>query len=213
MSLRILVKNRIPVYGVMIFGIITGIAYYLPIYPFKESAAVLTAYGVITFDMLLLLGVLHVSAFEVRWIMHKKRDWWASFITLAVFLVWFIPAVYLGNKHPWYSWAQDYFHTIANKCVTCLLALWIIASCARTFRAKSLETTILLIVGFIVVLRNAPVGGLLGSGVATVADWLMGIPSSGAGTGVLIGATVGQAAQSLRVLVGIDRTYLGLYEE
>jgi hypothetical protein len=45
-----------------------------------------------------------------------------------------------------------------------------------------------------------------------VTDWFMAVPNTAAQRGVIIGAALGAASLSLRVILGIERSYLGAKE-
>jgi len=211
--MSLFVKNRIPVFGVMIIGFIAALAFYLPLSPLKTTASALNDMSVICYNLILVLGIMHVGVFNARQIVKKAPQWWSNFIPIFVILIYFIPPVLWTTRNTIYRWGTNYIYTASTQAISGLMAFWIIGACARTFRARSWETLVLLIVGFAVILRNAPLGGMIFPPIDYIADWMMSVPSPGAGTGVIIGTTVGQAALSLRYLTGIDRTYLGIYEE
>jgi hypothetical protein len=41
-------------------------------------------------------------------------------------------------------------------------------------------------------------------------EWIMDVPNSAAQSGIIIGAALGAAAMAIRVILGIERSYLGL---
>jgi hypothetical protein len=45
-------------------------------------------------------------------------------------------------------------------------------------------------------------------GFASIKDWLMSIPQAAASRGITIGLTLGGIAMSLRIILGIERTYM-----
>jgi hypothetical protein len=45
-------------------------------------------------------------------------------------------------------------------------------------------------------------------GFASIKDWLMSIPQAAASRGISIGLTLGGIAMSLRIILGIERTYM-----
>jgi hypothetical protein len=65
----------------------------------------------------------------------------------------------------------------------------------------------------VVMLGRIPLGESIMGGnpwLAHFTDWLMDWPNAAAQRGIIIGAALGAASLSLRVITGIERTYLGL---
>ena len=75
-----------------------------------------------------------------------------------------------------------------------------------------MEAGILLVVAFIMMLGRVPLGAMLLGGnqaFATAADWLLRVPNSAGMRGIQIGAALGGIATALRIMLGIERGYLG----
>ncbi len=53
-----------------------------------------------------------------------------------------------------------------------------------------------------------PVSYYLFGHLEAVSDWIMNIPQMAAKRGILIGVWLGAIAMSLRIILGIERTYL-----
>ena len=58
-------------------------------------------------------------------------------------------------------------------------------------------------------LANVPVGEKIWSQFPAMGEWLMNVPNLAGQRGMLIGAGIGGIASGIRVLLGIERTYLG----
>ena len=90
-----------------------------------------------------------------------------------------------------------------------LLAFYIASAAFRAFRARSLESTLLLAAGTIVMLGQVPLGDQLTGGLASRALAFLMVHVNGAGqTAIIIGATLGVLATGLRIVLGIERSYL-----
>ena len=90
-----------------------------------------------------------------------------------------------------------------------LLAFYIASAAFRAFRARSLESTLLLAAGTIVMLGQVPLGDVLTGGLASRALAFLMVHVNGAGqTAIIIGATLGVLATGLRIVLGIERSYL-----
>lgn len=87
-----------------------------------------------------------------------------------------------------------------------LLVFYITSAAYRAFRMRSFEATLLLITAVIVMLGQVPVGIPL---VGDLKDWIMEVPNVAGKRAILMGAAMGIAAMSLRVILGIERSYLG----
>jgi hypothetical protein len=90
-----------------------------------------------------------------------------------------------------------------------LLAFYIASAAFRAFRARSLESTLLLAAGTVVMLGQVPLGDQLTGGLASRALSFLMVHVNGAGqTAIIIGATLGVLATGLRIVLGIERSYL-----
>jgi len=97
-----------------------------------------------------------------------------------------------------------------------LLAFFIASAAFRAFRARSFEATALLIAGCIVMIGRVPLGEQLGFSIggtdisfASVASWILNNPNAAAQRGILLGVLLSMVAISLRIMFGIERTYMG----
>jgi hypothetical protein len=91
-----------------------------------------------------------------------------------------------------------------------LLAFYVASAAYRAFRARNVEATILLIAAIVVMMGRIPFGDMLTGGRMTpLSEWLMNKPNAAAQRGIMIGAALGAASMSIRVILGIETTYLG----
>lgn len=91
-----------------------------------------------------------------------------------------------------------------------LLAFFIASAAYRAFRVRSLLATILLVAAVIVMMGRVPLGDLISFGwFGKIANWLLNYPNLAAKRAVLIGVGFGQAAVAIKILLGIERSYLG----
>ena len=99
-----------------------------------------------------------------------------------------------------------------------LLAFYIASAAYKAFRARSAEATVLLLAAIIVMLGQVPIGvsissffGLFGDGewIKPVTQWILDVPNLASKRGILLGVGLGSVATSLRILLGIERTWLG----
>ena len=91
-----------------------------------------------------------------------------------------------------------------------LLAFFIASAAYRAFRVRSVLATILLVAAVVVMLGRVPLGELVSFGwFGTIANWLLIYPNLAAKRAIAIGVGFGQAAVAIKILLGIERSYLG----
>jgi len=88
-----------------------------------------------------------------------------------------------------------------------LLAFFIASAAYRAFRARNLLSTLLLFAALIVMLRFMP--GPWGDYAAKTSAWVMNVPNMAAQRAIVIGIGLGMVATALKVVLGIERGYMG----
>ncbi|UCG62877.1 MAG: hypothetical protein JSV52_06225 [Candidatus Zixiibacteriota bacterium] len=94
-----------------------------------------------------------------------------------------------------------------------LLAFFIASAAYRAFRARNVMATLLLLAALIVMLRFHPFYGPLTPYIAPfmskTSNWLMNVPNLAAQRAIIIGVGLGIVATALKVILGIERGYMG----
>lgn len=108
-----------------------------------------------------------------------------------------------------------------------LLAFFMASAAYRAFRIRSFQATLLLAAAVIVMLGRIPFGEMISPHVSEsitgtpggayllpwLTNWIMDKPNSAGQSGIIIGAALGAAALSLRVILGLETSYLGQGKE
>ncbi len=170
----------------------------------------------------LLLGV--VSIFRVNLIAVKRRHdgWGYKLVTLISILAMAIPAIIPSKLSPLfgtgtdsiYDWLFNYLDAPMMATMFAMLAFYISSAAFRAFRARNTEATLLLIAATLVMLWRVPMGEIALAYIhpdlpQAINTYIMGGINMAVQRGIIIGAALGAAAMSLRILLGIERTYLG----
>lgn len=159
----------------------------------------------------------------------RKEDWGYSIVTLTGFLVMLAIGLFkLGNPGgiaasptapgSLFQTIFDYVLVPLSATMYSLLAFFVASASYRAFRAKNREATILLIAAFVILLGRTPFGmyvtgwipdSLSVLQVPNLAIWIMNSPNLAGQRAIMIGIGLGVVSMSLRVILGIERTYLG----
>lgn len=108
-----------------------------------------------------------------------------------------------------FMWLFENVQAPMQSTVFALLAFFVASASYRGFRARSLPAAILLGSAVIILLSRSNLGGYFSSVLPDIADWIRNYPSMSARRAILIGIGLGSLTTSLRVIVGIERTWLG----
>jgi hypothetical protein len=135
-------------------------------------------------------------------------------------------------KYPWsgeynqqgsaFWWIYAYVFQPLTATMFALLAFYVASAAFRAFRAKNLEAILLLGTAFIILLGRTFAGVLLtswvpesiaGFRVENLTIYIMSVFNTAGNRAIMIGVALGVASTSLKVLLGVDRSYLGSGDE
>lgn len=108
-----------------------------------------------------------------------------------------------------YKWLFDNILVPLDATMFALLAFFMASAAYRTFRARTPEATVLLLVAIIVMLGRVPIGEMITRHMPQISEWFMMVPTVAAKRGILFGVALGSIATSLRIILGIERSHLG----
>ncbi len=124
---------------------------------------------------------------------------------------------YTSHGNPFW-WVYEYIFQPLMTTTFAMLAFYVASAAFRAFRAKNLEATLLLVTAFIVLLGRTYLGVQLTAWVPDAMSalkidqmtvYIMKIFNTAGNRAIMIGIALGIASTSLKVLLGIDRSYLG----
>ena len=89
------------------------------------------------------------------------------------------------------------------------MAFFVASAAYRGFKIRNLEASLLLFAAILVMIGRVPLGDFISPYFPKVANWILTVPSMTARRGIFVGIGLGTIATSLRVILGVERTYLG----
>jgi hypothetical protein len=231
-------KRTIPLFITAIGGFVLIIAFFLPrTQSWGESAAI---WFDILAAIAFVLGGGNLMKIHLKKVSDRTKGWAYSVITLIAFLATL--TIGLGKigvnpseQFPHYAWSGSYrevggpfwwLYEYAFKPLTAtmfaMLAFYVASAAFRAFRAKNIEAMLLLGTAFIILLGRTYAGvwltswmpeALSGLKLENVTITIMKVFNTAGNRAIMIGIALGVAATSLKVLLGVDRSYLGGGEE
>lgn len=203
-------RRRVPQLVCGFFGLLLLVLFFLTS-PDARSVDlfVLNDYYQIVFAFTLLVGVVSFIRVNLKSV-ERGEDRPYRIVSLAGLLTMPVLALIWGIKgdSP-FMWVFDNIQVPMQSTVFALLAFFVASASFRGFRARSWPATILLVSATLMLLSRSDIGGLISDYLTPVADWIRNNPSMSARRAILIGIGLGSLTTSLRVILGIERTWLG----
>ncbi len=222
-----MLKKRIPILLCFLAGLLPIISFFFttpmggtdnPEGFLAKSNDTLEQWLVIVSGFALLLGVVSVFQVNMKKISQRSSGWlnaiWLllSMIIMAIFGLMnaFDGGIGTMSGESAFDWVFDYIFQPLQATMFSLLAFYVASAAFRAFRVRNLEAGMLLGSALIIMLGVNPLtqGALPFMSDAT--NWIMNVPNAAAQRGIIIGAALGAASMTLRILLGIERSWLGL---
>jgi hypothetical protein len=217
--MSLVIKRYIPLAITFVMGIIMVIATYFfaPGSAERDASALLTGSVDILVVMAGVIGLVVLIRHHTVNISRRGRFWKYSIFTIVGVILYLIVGLYgvaTHTQHLMYasdlfSWVYNNIYVHMDMTIFSLLAFFIASAAYRAFRLRSLEASVLLIVGSLMLLGRAPIGGAVWEGFPTIATWLLNVPNTAGNRAITIGIAIGAILLAVRQLMGIERGYLG----
>lgn len=206
------IKRTIPLMIVSVMASVLVIDYFIAIPVLDSLGSNLKDWGTLTAAFALFLGIANISRTHILRITRRSSKWWLSLWTILVMVSFFILGL-INLRAPayvqWYTIIQSGIGTTTNA----LLAFYISSAAYRALRIKTSESAILVIAAVLAMMFNAPVGGAIHPMLPEVGKWVLDVPNAAAFRGVILGIATGVIALGVRMILQIEKSYLGIREE
>jgi hypothetical protein len=215
-------KRKFPLLLVFVFGILGIIPYYVPHVTYQsfdnamrnDFLRILSAFAII----LGLVSLLRVHQDKIK---RRRENWPYSYVLIIGFAVSSIIGLFGGVEGELFlptkiAWFQFDIQTLYLNIIVplgstmfALLAFFMASAAYRAFRARSLESSLLLSAAFIIMIGVLPLADKISTHLPAFAQWIMDIPNVAAKRGITFGIALGAIATSLKIILGIERSWLG----
>ena len=230
-------RTTVPVIVAFLSGLVMVVAFFFgsAIGTFDDNAL---QWVTIVGGFTLVLGVYSILRVNGRVVARKGPDWPYKLATVISVVVMAIPSILPKSQNTvggkifyaifpthWgsmmgtgpgsiYDWLFNYIDSPMMETMFAMLAFYIASAAYRAFRARNAEATLLLITATVVMLWRIPMGEAFlrlfsDSLPGYINMYVMNGFNVAVQRGIIIGAALGAASMSLRIILGIERTYMG----
>jgi len=215
-------------------GLLMAVSYFLrPLGWMSESASeIFNVVSAIAF----VLGAGSLLKANLSTISRRDRGWGYAAVTLAAFLVTLVVGMGKVGVNPspsspqaaWsgdqqtaetpFGWIYEFVLSPLSATMFALLAFFVASAAFRAFRAKNAAAVLLLVTAFIMLLGRTFAGVVLtgwlpdwaaGLRLENLSVFVMQVFNTAGNRAIIIGIALGVAATSLRILLGVDRSWMG----
>lgn len=203
-------RRRVPQLICAVFGVALFVLYFSSSPVARQiNLAIVNDYFQIIFAFTLLVGVLSFLKINLSSIQRGEDRAYRIVGLIGLFAM---PVLALGwglrGGSP-FMWVFENIQVPMQSTVFALLAFFVASAAFRGFRARSTQATILLLSALIMLISRSTIGDIIWDRIPQAADWIRNVPSMSARRAILIGIGLGSLTTSLRVIIGIERTWLG----
>lgn len=227
-------KRQWPIIVAFSAGIVMWARYYIPTEQSRTIQDVFTNWDRIIAGFAAALAVLSMLHHHYTKVRRKRPGFAFSYITLgsfavmalAGFLPWHLPG-FTGvqrESEGLHMWMFNWMFVPMQATMFSVLAFFIASAAFRAFRARTAEATALLVTACLMMIGRVPVGEwiaqkathftVMGNSYSALdfpalASWLLNVPNAAVFRGILLGLILSYVAIAIRIIFGIERTYMG----
>lgn len=212
-------KRELPLLLTAVIGLFMILSFFVPHHLVSVPADFLQQCAVIVVAFGYVLGGANALRVNLDSIAKRQPDWAYKIVLVASLLL--TVGVGLRDGRHWQDdgttsmFLYNQVYSPMQSTMFALLAFYIASAAFRAFRIRTVEAGLLAAAALIVMLGRVPIGDWLSGWLpepmrlGAMQEWIMNVPQNAAKRAILMGAAMGVMATGLRVILGIERSYLG----
>ncbi len=203
-------RREVPLLITAIFGSFMVIDYFVPHPTVSWFGETLQQWAIVVVAFSYVLGVANIARINGEKISKRSKDWQFAFPLLAGLVLMMSVGIFGGvGENTLFNDLYIYAYTPMSGTMFSLLAFFIASAAFRAFRVRTLEAGLLAVAAIIVMLGRVPVGAEIWDKIPAISDWINNVPQMAAKRAILIGAALGAISTGLKIILGLERNYLG----
>jgi lysylphosphatidylglycerol synthetase-like protein (DUF2156 family) len=205
-------RRQLPIFIVFLTGLIMVLQYFSP-HPLSEFLFTYANDFVIVIGILALpIGIFSLLRNTVAKVRTDPKERIYALATVAGFLVMVLSGLRRENTESsgtLYTNLFQYALVPAQATLFSMLAFYIASAAYRAFRVRTVLAGILLVTAFVVMLRLIPLPEPLSTWNSALVRWILAVPNMASKRAIIIGVALGAISYSMKILLGIERSYMG----
>jgi len=192
-------------------GTLVLLEYYIKDSILTPITTELQNWGAILASIALIIGSINLLMRYVRTVRDRvPNQWYQSILAIFLLVSMVIAGLVGGTKSDVFTWFYKTWYVPASATGMCMISLFLVYACYRSFKARSLSTLFLLISAIIISLSYVPIGSAISSLIPALGNWIITVPNTGTMRGIALGAGIGAVVIGFRQILGYERRHIGI---
>ncbi len=167
--------------------------------------------GISIFFLIALTVVMLVFIYRYKKTKHPKAIQNEGSTRLEI--IWTAVGIFMGRSSDTYQWMYTNFNLPLSSTAYAATLFYLASATYRVIRARSTETTILVVVSIVVIMGNMPMFVTYIPALMTVKNWLAEVVVTAAYRAITIGVGLGGILMGVRTLLAMETGFLGGTED
>jgi hypothetical protein len=212
------IRRQIPLALTFIVGIIITANWFIDVTPLNDLSNTITNFNTVMVAFMMGFAGVNILMIHTRRIQKNMSsgntiDVVYSVLLLGSLIIWTAIGIFMGRSSDTYQWLYTNFNLPLSSTAYAATLFYLASATYRVIRARSTETTILVVVSIVVIMGNMPMFVTYIPALMTVKNWLADIVVTAAYRAITIGVGLGGILMGVRTLLAMETGFLGGTED
>lgn len=201
-------KREGPVAVAFVSGILVLCSYFFKYRPVVDLGAQIVRWRIIVAAFALALGGINMFRLHGRAVLEQRKNWLYSLVFIVAFVTYFVLGVVKSPTSLEYRYIWQNLYQPAASTMYSFTLFYMTSACWRAFRIRNWQAGVMMVTGVLVLLGQVGLGAAISPWIPKIANWIVSNPSAAAIRAITIGGSLGMVTMSVRVILGLERTYM-----
>jgi hypothetical protein len=212
------IRRQIPLALTFIVGMIITANWFIDSTPLNDLSNTITNFNTVMVAFMMGFAGVNILIIHTRRIQRNMNQGdminvFYSVLLLGSLIIWIAVGLFMGRSSDTYQWMYTNFNLPLSSTAYAATLFYLASATYRVIRARSTETTILVVVSIVVIMGNMPMFVTYIPALMTVKNWLADIVVTAAYRAITIGVGLGGILMGVRTLLAMETGFLGATED
>jgi hypothetical protein len=212
------IRRQIPLALTFIVGIIITANWFIDLAPLNNLSNTITNFNTVMVAFMMGFAGVNILMIHTRRIQKNMSqgnmlDVFFSVLLLGSLIIWTAVGIFMGTTSDTYQWMYTNFNLPLSSTAYAATLFYLASATYRVIRARSTETTILVVVSIVVIMGNMPMFVTYIPALMTIKNWLAEVVVTAAYRAITIGVGLGGILMGVRTLLAMETGFLGGTED